>query len=69
MIDYDGSIPIKKKAEQPSKGFDGRVGNSPLSSDGVATTSDQSNVSENQDNVDDVFSDSDGEETMPAKSS
>ncbi|CAL5352128.1 unnamed protein product [Camellia sinensis] len=69
MIDYDGSIPIKKNAEQPSKGFDGRVGNSPLSSDGVATTPDQSNVSENQDNVDDVFSDSDGEETMPAKSS
>ncbi|CAL5324616.1 unnamed protein product [Camellia sinensis] len=69
MIDYDGSIPIKKKAEQPSKGSDRRVGNSPLSSDKVATTSDQSNVSENQDNDDDVFSDSDGEETVSSKSS
>ncbi|KAL7256110.1 hypothetical protein ACSBR1_010108 [Camellia fascicularis] len=69
MIDYDGSIPIKKKAEQLSKGSDGRVGNSPSSSDAVATTPDQSNVSESQDNDDDVFSDSDGEETMSSKSS
>ncbi|KAI7991330.1 Phosphatidylinositol 3,4,5-trisphosphate 3-phosphatase and protein-tyrosine-phosphatase PTEN2A [Camellia lanceoleosa] len=40
MIDYDGSIPIKKKAEQQSKGSYRRVGNSPWSSDGVATTPD-----------------------------
>ncbi|CAL5444525.1 unnamed protein product [Camellia sinensis] len=53
----------------PSKGSDGRVGNSPSSSDGVATTPDQSNVSENQDIDDDVFSDSDGEETVSSKSS
>ncbi|THG02277.1 hypothetical protein TEA_012248 [Camellia sinensis var. sinensis] len=55
--------------DKPSKGSDGRVGNSPSSSDGVATTPDQSNVSENQDIDDDVFSDSDGEETVSSKSS
>ncbi|CAL5321343.1 unnamed protein product [Camellia sinensis] len=55
--------------EIPSKGSDRRVGNSPSSSDGVATTPDQSNVSENQDIDDDVFSDSDGEETVSSKSS
>ncbi|GMP96919.1 hypothetical protein CsSME_00045352 [Camellia sinensis var. sinensis] len=37
--------------------------------DGVTTTPNQSNVSENQDNDDDVFSDSDGQETVSSKSS
>ncbi|XP_057491740.1 phosphatidylinositol 3,4,5-trisphosphate 3-phosphatase and protein-tyrosine-phosphatase PTEN2A-like [Actinidia eriantha] len=68
MIDYDGSIPAKKKAEHSSKESDGRKGNATSTSDEVASTTHQSKANENQDN-DDVFSDSDGEETASSKSS
>ncbi|CAL5321656.1 unnamed protein product [Camellia sinensis] len=69
IVIYDLDLDGFDKLQIPSKGSDGRVGNSPSSSDGVATTPDQSNVSENQDIDDDVFSDSDGEETVSSKSS
>ncbi|KAF7129378.1 hypothetical protein RHSIM_Rhsim10G0113100 [Rhododendron simsii] len=67
MIDYDGSIPTRKKAEIGNKESDGRVGNALSSTDSV-TTANQNKDTENQDN-DDVFSDSEGEETTSSKSS
>lgn len=67
MIDYDGTIPTKSKAGNSSKGSDGRPGNTSASGNEVAAYSNQSKVSENQDN-DDVFSDSDGEETAASRS-
>ncbi|KAA8531661.1 hypothetical protein F0562_006622 [Nyssa sinensis] len=67
MIDYDGTIPTRNKTGQASKGSDGRSVNTPASTDGVAATTNQNKVSGNQDN-DDVFSDSEGEETVSSKS-
>ncbi|KAI8535053.1 hypothetical protein RHMOL_Rhmol10G0145100 [Rhododendron molle] len=67
MIDYDGSIPTRKKAEIGNKESDGRVGNA-LSSTDSGSTANQNKDTENQDN-DDVFSDSEGEETTSSKSS
>uniref|UniRef100_A0A5B6ZMJ4 Phosphatidylinositol-3,4,5-trisphosphate 3-phosphatase n=1 Tax=Davidia involucrata TaxID=16924 RepID=A0A5B6ZMJ4_DAVIN len=67
MIDYDGTIATRNKAGHASKGSDGRSVNTPTSTDGVAATSNQSKVSGNEDN-DDVFSDSDGEQNVSSKS-
>lgn len=67
MIDYDGSIPTRKKAEIGNKESDGRVGNALSSTDSV-TAANQNKDTENQDN-DDVFSDNEGEETTSSKSS
>uniref|UniRef100_A0A5B6ZKZ1 Phosphatidylinositol-3,4,5-trisphosphate 3-phosphatase n=1 Tax=Davidia involucrata TaxID=16924 RepID=A0A5B6ZKZ1_DAVIN len=67
MIDYDGTIATRNKAGHVSKGSDGRSVNTPTSTDGVAATSNQSKVSGNEDN-DDVFSDSDGEQNVSSKS-
>ncbi|KAK1383236.1 phosphatidylinositol 3,4,5-trisphosphate 3-phosphatase and protein-tyrosine-phosphatase PTEN2A-like [Heracleum sosnowskyi] len=57
MIDYDGTLPTRYKAKKS----DGRSKPAAVSSDKDATSSNQSIASENQEN-DNVFSDSDGEE-------
>ncbi|RVX23906.1 Phosphatidylinositol 3,4,5-trisphosphate 3-phosphatase and protein-tyrosine-phosphatase PTEN2A [Vitis vinifera] len=62
MIDYDGTIQTRFKSDSSRNGSDGNSGYVPAPSGGVAATSNQSKVSESQDN-DDVFSDSEGEET------
>lgn len=67
MIDYDGTISTKSKAGNSCKGSDGKPSNTSASGNEVAAYSNQSKVSENQDN-DDVFSDSDGEETAASRS-
>ncbi|XAR49261.1 Phosphatidylinositol-3,4,5-trisphosphate 3-phosphatase [Bertholletia excelsa] len=68
MIDYDGSISTKKKAEGASKRSDERTGSSASPSGGGAANPSQGKVSKNQDD-DDVFSDSEGEEKTPSKRS
>lgn len=67
MIDYDGSVPARKMAETGNKESDGRGGIVVSSTDSVANAN-QNKDTENLDN-DDVFSDSEGEETMSSKSS
>lgn len=66
MIDYDGSVPTRKKVEIGNKESDGRVVNALSSTDSVSAN--QNKDADNQEN-DDVFSDSEGEETMSSKSS
>ncbi|KAK3019067.1 hypothetical protein RJ639_004354 [Escallonia herrerae] len=68
MIDYDSSVPTKYKADDHAgKESDARPGNTTTLSDGVAANSNQNKVAGNQDS-DDVFSDSDGEETQGSRS-
>lgn len=62
MIDYDGTIPAKYKTEDASKKTDETSGNN-SSTDGTKANSDQSKGSGSRDHNDDVFSDSDGEES------
>lgn len=57
MIDYDGKLPTRYKAKKS----DGRYSKPAVSGNKDATSSNQSEAPENQEN-DDVFSDSDGEE-------
>lgn len=57
MIDYDGTLPTKYKSNKS----DGRYSNPTVSINKDATSLNQSIASENQEN-DNVFSDSDGEE-------
>ncbi|GAV63998.1 PTEN_C2 domain-containing protein [Cephalotus follicularis] len=62
MIDYDGTLPTKSTANATTKGSDGTSGSVSVSNGGVAN-----NVSGAEDN-DDVFSDSEGEDTVNSKS-
>ncbi|PIN24673.1 Clathrin coat dissociation kinase GAK/PTEN/Auxilin [Handroanthus impetiginosus] len=61
MIDYDGTIPSKIKTNHDTKGADGKSRDAPSSSENAAN-SQHSNDSRKQNNKDDVFSDSEGEE-------
>ncbi|XP_019194961.1 PREDICTED: phosphatidylinositol 3,4,5-trisphosphate 3-phosphatase and protein-tyrosine-phosphatase PTEN2A-like [Ipomoea nil] len=62
MIDYDGTIPAKFKSEDASKKSDEMSGTN-SSTDGTQANSDQSKGSGSRDHNDDVFSDSEGEES------
>ncbi|KAL2241647.1 UNVERIFIED_CONTAM: Phosphatidylinositol 3,4,5-trisphosphate 3-phosphatase and protein-tyrosine-phosphatase PTEN2A [Sesamum indicum] len=61
MIDYDGTIPPKMKTDRNKNNGDGKSRDAPSSSENKAN-SQQSNTSRKQNNEDDVFSDSEGEE-------
>lgn len=67
MIDCDGAILSKLKADQVAKGSDGRVGNQASSSDRNDTNTAQVEVTTKRANDDDVFSDSDGEGSAPSR--
>lgn len=69
MIDYDGTLPTKFKADQVAKGSDGRVGSQSSSSDRNDMNPAKVDVTTKRDNDDDVFSDSDGEESVPSRRS
>lgn len=66
MIDYDGTVPQKPKADNANKNRD-EPGN-PSSSDETLVNPDQARVSAKEENDEDVFSDSEGEETTSTKS-
>ncbi|KAK9288638.1 hypothetical protein L1049_017098 [Liquidambar formosana] len=68
MIDYNGTIPTRSRADSASKESNGNLANVPASSSGTAATSKESKVSGSQDKDDNVFSDSEGEETGSSKS-
>ncbi|KAJ9177298.1 hypothetical protein P3X46_012532 [Hevea brasiliensis] len=67
MIDYDGTLPTSSKGDSATKGSDGTTstGYTLKSSGGLETNSNRKKVAENED---DVFSDSEGEETSSPKS-
>lgn len=65
MVDYDGTLPATTKANPSSKGSDGSTNNE-LAGARLASNSSQSKVPKNRD--DDVFSDSDEEETHDTQS-
>ncbi|KAK6924018.1 hypothetical protein RJ641_010218 [Dillenia turbinata] len=67
MIDYDGILPVKSKANSATEELNTNSGVAQVSSGEAAPKSTQNKVSENEDK-DDVFSDSEGEETGPSKS-
>ena len=67
MIDYNGTLPTRSAADSTSKQSDDSSGSVPTSNAGVTANSNRSKVSGNEDN-DDVFSDSEGEETSASKS-
>ncbi|PON67196.1 Atypical dual specificity phosphatase, subfamily A [Trema orientale] len=68
MIDYDGTLPTRSKADSAgSKSDSSSTSYAPGSSAGVESNSNRKQVPQNEDN-DDVFSDSDGEEKGAAKS-
>lgn len=67
MIDYDGTIPSQVKPDQDVKSADGRSRNAPSSSNENNANSEQSNASGKQNNQDDVFSDSEGEESSSSR--
>ncbi|KAL3378377.1 hypothetical protein AABB24_004344 [Solanum stoloniferum] len=66
MVDYDGSVPVKPKADGASKGKDLRQGNVSSSSEGTKANLNKNKVSGGQNRGDDVFSDSEGEEGTPS---
>lgn len=66
MVDYDGSVPVKSKADGAAKGKDPRQGNSSSSSERIKGNLNKNTVSGGQNRGDDVFSDSDGEEAAPS---
>ncbi|KAL0332194.1 UNVERIFIED_CONTAM: Phosphatidylinositol 3,4,5-trisphosphate 3-phosphatase and protein-tyrosine-phosphatase PTEN2A [Sesamum calycinum] len=61
MIDYDGTVPPKTKTDRNKNIGDGKLRDAPSSSENKAN-SQQSNTSRKQNDEDDVFSDSEGEE-------
>lgn len=67
MIDYDGTIPSQVKPDQDSKIADGRSRNASSSSNENNANSEQSKATGKQNNQDDVFSDSEGEENSSSK--
>ncbi|XP_042061183.1 phosphatidylinositol 3,4,5-trisphosphate 3-phosphatase and protein-tyrosine-phosphatase PTEN2A-like isoform X2 [Salvia splendens] len=64
MVDYDGTAPSKTRADDSTKGADGKQRDAPSSSENKDPSSQQNK----QNNDDDVFSDSDGEEPAPSRS-
>ncbi|KAF8404972.1 hypothetical protein HHK36_009867 [Tetracentron sinense] len=68
LIDYDGTIPTRSKTEASSNQSDGSSGIGPASGDGGQPTPNPSRGSGSQDNKDDVFSDSETEESGYSKS-
>lgn len=66
MVDYDGSVPLKPKADGASKGKDPRQGNISSSSEGTKDNLNKNKVSGGQNRGDDVFSDSEGEDGTPS---
>lgn len=67
MIDYDGILPTKTKADSTSKRQDGNTDYSFVPIGDVTTGPNHSKVTKHEDN-DDVFSDSDREEADTSKS-
>ncbi|KAK6151216.1 hypothetical protein DH2020_016148 [Rehmannia glutinosa] len=67
MIDYDGTIPPKTKTDHDTKGADGKSIDA-LPSSANKSSSQQSDPSRKQNNEDDVFSDSEGEESSSSRS-
>lgn len=65
MLDYDGKLPTKSKAESANK-QSSSSGSVPTSNAGVTAKSNRSTVSGSEDN-DDVFSDSEGEDSGASK--
>ena len=61
MVDYNGTLPTRSEADSTSKQSDG------TSNAGVTAKSNRSKVTRSEDN-DNVFSDSEGEETSTSKS-
>lgn len=61
MVDYNGTLPTRSEADSTSKQSDG------TSNAGVTAKSNRTKVTRSEDN-DDVFSDSEGEETSTSKS-
>lgn len=66
MIDYDGTLPSRSKPDSSSKRSDGSSSYVSGATSGAAINSNQHEVTGNEDN-DNVFSDSDGEETRASK--
>lgn len=66
MIDYDGTLTTRSKADSVGRKSDGST-TSDATSVGVESNSDSKQVPQNEDN-DDVFSDSDGDEKGAPKS-
>lgn len=62
MIDYDGTVPSKTKVDSVVKG------SGPSSSDKNKVDHTKAELAAKQDNDDNVFWDSDGEETVPSRS-
>ncbi|CAB4314610.1 unnamed protein product [Prunus armeniaca] len=67
MIDYDGTLPTKAKADSSSRKPEGSSSDASVSSHGGAANPNQNKTPQCQDG-DDVFSDSDGEEAGDTKS-
>ncbi|KAK4367784.1 hypothetical protein RND71_011576 [Anisodus tanguticus] len=66
MVDYDGSVPVKSKADGSAKGKDPRQGNISSSSEETKDNLNKNKVYRGQNHGDDVFSDSEGEEGRPS---
>ncbi|BFG35905.1 hypothetical protein CerSpe_221790 [Prunus speciosa] len=66
MIDYDGTLPTKAKADSPSRKPEGSTSDASASSHGVAANPNQNKTPQREDG-DDVFSDSDREEAGDTK--
>ncbi|KAF5738227.1 Phosphatidylinositol-3 4 5-trisphosphate 3-phosphatase [Tripterygium wilfordii] len=66
MIDYDGIRPTTSKADSVGKVSDSRSSYAPVQSGGIGANSNQNKVPVQEDN-DDVFSDSDGEQSGASK--
>lgn len=67
MIDYDGILPTKSKSDSSTKKSDGSSSCVSDSSGGIEANASRSKATQNEDN-DDVFSDSEGEETGASNS-
>lgn len=66
MIDYDGTMPAKANSDSTGKEPD-TISRSSDPNGRAATKSNSTKASQKDDNDDDVFSDSEGEETRPSK--
>lgn len=66
LVDYDGTVPTKPKTETVAKTSDGNSSTGPATAEDSKTQSNTTNQSSSQDK-DDVFSDSEAEETGSSK--
>ncbi|KAH7520234.1 hypothetical protein FEM48_Zijuj08G0122600 [Ziziphus jujuba var. spinosa] len=66
MIDYNGTLPTGSKSDSSKKKSDGSSSNVPDSSDGIKANPSKGKAPHSEDN-DDVFSDSEGEQTEASK--